>query len=128
MTDEIINCNLNEFICVTLKMVSGEEIITPVDPESFDNCNDDILVLYDPFKIKIHDGLIVMTIWVIANSDNEQVISKDDIMVRAFPDEKFELLYYQLLERKYNMENSDEEGVMEIYDNKIISPGPDSIN
>ena len=128
MTDEIINCNLNEFICVTLKMVSGEELITHVDPESFNNSEDDILVLYDPFKIQMVNGLIVMTIWVITNSDNEQVICKNDIMIRTFPDKKFELLYYELLERKYNMENSDEEGVMEMYDNKIISSGSDSIN
>lgn len=125
--DEIINCNCDDFLCVMLKLVSGEEIIAHVESESFNNIDDVSLVLHNPFLITLDDGLAIMSLWIISNSDDEQVIDKNDIMVRSAPNSKFEMLYFKLLRNKLNMESEEEDEVMEIEGN-IICSGGDSIN
>ncbi len=105
MTEEIVNLNLDDWICVSFKMVSGEEIIAHVDKDMLMDTEENSLVLHDPFMIALNHGLVVMTVWVISNQQDEHVISKNDIMLSGRADEKFEDLYLQLLEKKYASEN-----------------------
>lgn len=125
---QVVNCNFSNMKCVLLKLVSGEEIITHVDPKMLEAKRNPSLVLHDPFQIKLERGQISMTLWMIGSSHNEVVIDKQDIMVRSEPDSHYEHVYDRLLEEKYNSMEPDEESVMESYGNRFIISGTDTIN
>lgn len=128
MTDEIVNLNFDDFLCMNLKLVSGEEIIAHIDPDDLQDKDNPVVVLHDPFLVTLSGGLIVMSLWLLANSNDEQVICKTDIMVSNKADPKYEDLYSRLVEKKHTMENDDSEDVMEDVEDKIISSGTETIN
>lgn len=125
--EQITNCNIDGLVCVILKMISGEEIITHVDPKMYGNHSEQSLVLYDPFVVKMDKGIISMAVWVISNMDHEHVIDKSDIMIRSYPDNRFEEAYIKMVLEKWNQEIEDNSN-MENLEDKVISTGTDTIN
>jgi len=128
MTSQIINCNVKDLLCVTIKLISGEELIAHVCPEQYNNFDDPSIVLHDPYLIKVDVDMVNMIIWILSNKDREYVLDKSDIMIRCIPDEHFQTMYNDMVINKYESVMESDMGDDMGDDNIVVFEGNETIN